>query len=127
MTRILFVGQRPETVDFSDPAIPPGFNPEKINAGIAVAVSKMTERGWQGDAFMIPPDETAGPLVEKQLASQSYDCVVIGAGIRLPPKSLWLFETVVNAVHKAAPHVPIAFNTRPDDTAEAATRWLKPG
>jgi len=26
MTRVLFVGQEPETVDFSDPAIPPGFN-----------------------------------------------------------------------------------------------------
>jgi len=126
MIRILFVGQRPETVDYSDPAIPPGFNAEKINAGIAVAVGKMTERGWQGDPFMIPPDETAGPLVEKQLATHRYDCVVIGAGIRLPPKSLWLFETVVNAVHKAAPDVPIAFNTRPEDTAEAAARQLKP-
>jgi len=127
MTRILFVGQRPETVDFSDPAIPPGFNAEKINAGIAVAVSKMAERGWQGDPFMIPPDETAGPLVEKQLASKSYDCVVIGGGLPVAPQSLWLFETVVNAVRKAAPNVPIAFNTRPEDTAEAAARWLKTG
>ena len=33
MTRILFVGQKPETVDFSDPSLPPGFNAEKINAG----------------------------------------------------------------------------------------------
>jgi hypothetical protein len=29
MTHILFVGQQPETVDFSDPAIPLGFNAEK--------------------------------------------------------------------------------------------------
>jgi hypothetical protein len=36
-----------------------------------------------------------------------------------------LFETVVNAVHKAAPSCAIAFNTRPEDTAEAAARWLK--
>src|SRR6185295_17766065 len=34
MTRILFVGQKPETVDFSDPSLPPGFDAEKINAGI---------------------------------------------------------------------------------------------
>jgi len=44
MTRILFVGQKPETVDFSDPALPPGFDAEKINAGIAVAVAKIEER-----------------------------------------------------------------------------------
>ena len=127
MTRVLFVGQKPETVDFSDPALPPGFNAEKINAGIAVGVAKLKERGWDADTCMISPDETAGPVLEKQLASASYDCVVIGGGLRLPPKSLALFEVVVNAVHKAAPKAKIAFNTGPEDTADAAARWLKAG
>lgn len=125
MTRVLFVGQKPETVDFSDPALPPGFNAEKINTGIAIAATKIAERGWLADLCMIPPDETAGPMLERQLASANYDCVVIGGGLRLPPKSLLLFETVINAVHKAAPNARIAFNTRPEDTAEAAARWLK--
>jgi len=125
MTRVLFVGQRPETVDFSDPSLPPGFNAEKINAGIAIAAAGIAERGWQADLCMIEPDETAGPVLEKQLASATYDCVVIGGGLRLPPKSLPLFETVINAVHRAAPGATIAFNTRPEDTAEAAARWLK--
>jgi hypothetical protein len=58
MTRILFVGQKPETVDFSDPALPPGFDATKINTGIAVAMAKIAERGWQGDQCMIPPDDT---------------------------------------------------------------------
>jgi hypothetical protein len=125
MTRILFVGQKPETVDYSDPALPPGFNADKINAGIAVAVAKIQERGWQGDTCMIMPDETAAPTLEKQLLSARYDCVVIGGGLRMPPKSLALFERVVNVVHKAAPGAAIAFNTRPEDTAEAAARQLK--
>jgi hypothetical protein len=125
MTRVLFVGQRPETVDFSDPAIPPGFSAEKIHAGIAIGLSKMAERGWQADLCLIPPDNTAGLVLEKQLATTTYDRVVIGGGIRLPPKSLSLLETVVNTVHKAAPNASIAFNTRPEDTAEAAARWLK--
>jgi hypothetical protein len=125
MTRVLFVGQWPETIDYSDSAIPPGFNAEKINAGIAIAVAKIAERGWQANLCMIPPGETAGPMLEKQLASATYDCVVIGGGLRLPPKSLPLFERVINAVHKAAPNAVIAFNTRPEDTAEAAARWLK--
>jgi hypothetical protein len=125
MKRVLFVGQKPETVDFSDPAIPPGFNAEKINAGIAIGAAEIKERGWQADLCMIAPDETAGPMLEKQLASAIYDCVVIGGGLRLPPKSLLLFETVINAIHKAAPKAAIAFNTNPEDTAEAAARWLK--
>jgi hypothetical protein len=127
MTRILFIGQKPETVDFSDPALPPGFDAEKINVGIAVAVTKIEERGWQGDTCMIMPDETAGPTIEKQLSSARYDCVVIGGGLRIPPKSLALFERVINAVHKAAPQAAIAFNTKPEDTAEAAARQLGVG
>ena len=124
MTRVLFVGQLPETVDFSDPSLPPGLNAEKINAGIAIAAKGIVERGWQADLCMIPPDATAGPMLEKQLKSATYDCVVIGAGLRLPPKTLLPFEQVLNAIHRAAPNAAIAFNTRPEDTAEAAGRWL---
>src|SRR4051812_42487531 len=115
MSRILFVGQKPETVDFSDPSLPPGFDADKINAGIAVAVAKIEERGWQGDTCMITPDESGRAMLEKALQSTPYDCVVIGGGLRLPPKSLALFETVVNVIHGAAPSAKIAFNTRPED------------
>jgi hypothetical protein len=125
MTRVLFVGQQPDTVDFSDPAIPPGFNAEKIQAGIDLAAAKLADRGWQGDFCMIPPDAAGVAMLETRLATAAYDCVVIGGGLRLPPKSLLLFETVINVIHKAAPNAAIAFNTRPEDTAEAAARWLK--
>ncbi|MDR3533018.1 MAG: hypothetical protein P4L90_20975 [Rhodopila sp.] len=124
MTRILFIGQKPETVDFSDPALPPGFDAAKINAGIAIAVQTIEARGWQVDPCMIAPDDTGIAEVQHQLASQRYDCVVIGGGLRLPPKGLALFEQVVNAVHSGAPDAAIAFNTRPEDTAEAAARQI---
>jgi hypothetical protein len=124
MTRILFVGQKPETVDFSDPSLPPGFNAEKINAGIAVGVAKIEERGWRGDTCMITPDAAGNVMLEDALKAAAYDCVVIGGGLRLPPKSLALFETVVNIIHKTAPNAAIAFNTSPEDTAESAARQL---
>ena len=124
MTRVLLVGLDPDTVDFSDPALPPGMTAEKIHAGIAVALKGFSERGWEADVGFIRPDETAVPTVERQLASKNYDCVVIGAGVRLPPRSLARFEAVINAVHQAAPGAAIAFNTRPEDSAEAAARGL---
>src|ERR1700689_809466 len=127
MTRVLFVGYDPEAVDFSDPALPPGMTAEKVHAGIAVALKQFAERGWEADVGFIRPDETAGPAVERQLASKIYDCVVIGAGVRLPPRGLALFEAVINAVHKAAPNTVIAFNTLPQDSADAAARWLPVG
>jgi hypothetical protein len=127
MTRILLLGLDPETVDFSDPALPPGMTTEKVLAGIAVALKQFTDRGWESDVCYIRPDETAGPTVERQLRSTNYDCVVVGGGVRLPPRNLALFEVVINAVRKASPSAAIAFNTRPDDSADAAARWVAAG
>jgi len=125
MTRVILVGYHPDAVDFSDPALPPGMSAEKIHAGIAVAMQQLADNGWDGEACLIRPDETALPTVMQRLSGKSYDCVVIGAGVRLPPRSLHLFEALIHAVHTAAPTAVIAFNTRPDDSADAAARALK--
>ena len=127
MTRVLLLGYDPETVDFSDPALPPGMTAEKVHAGIAVAMRQFAERGWEADLGLIRPDETAVPAVVRLLASKSYHCVVVGAGVRLPPRGIALFEAVINAIHRAAPGAAIAFNTRPDDSADAAARWVAAG
>jgi len=127
MKRILLLGLDPEKVDYSDPALPPGMNAEKIRAGIAVALKGFTDSGWESDVGYINDDETAGPTVERQLRSANYDCVVIGGGLRLPPRNLALFEVVINAVRKAAPGAAIAFNTGPQDSADAAARWVAAG
>ena len=124
MARVLLLGYAPESLDFSDPAFPPGMTVEKVHGGVAVAMRQFAERGWEADVGMFRPDETAVPTVKRLLASKGYDCVVIGAGVRLPPRGLALFEAVINAIHKAAPGAAIAFNTRPDDSADAAARWL---
>src|SRR5215469_7681802 len=103
MVKVILVGYDPEAVDYSDPALPPGMNAEKIHAGVAVALKHFAERRWEADVCMIEPDATAGPAVERHLAGGDYDCVVIGAGVRLPPRLLGLLEIVINAVRKAAP------------------------
>ena len=127
MARVLLIGYAPESLDFSDPAFPPGMTVEKVHGGVAVAMRQFAERGWEADVCLIQPDETAGPAAERQLASKSYDCVVVGGGVRLATGGLALFEVVINAIHKAVPGAAIAFNTRPDDSADAAARWLAPG
>lgn len=127
MKRVLFIGQEPETVDFSDPALPPGLDAEKIHGGIAAGMQQMSERGWQADLCLVRPDGSAAAALERTLEAAAYDCVVIGGGVRIPPKSLLLFEALVNTVHKAAPHAFIAFNTKPEDTGAAAARWIEGG
>jgi hypothetical protein len=124
MKRVLLVGFDPANVDFSDPALSPGMNAEKIHAGIKLGLADMTGRGWLAVNCFISPDDTAATTVERCLASDRYDCVVIGAGVRLPPSRLGVFEAVVNAIHRAAPQAAIAFNSRPDDSGAAAARWI---
>lgn len=116
--RVLFIGEQPEAVDYSNPSLPPGTTAAKIHAGIALAMAQMRH----ADLCLIQPDRTAATAVAQQLKKDVYDCVVIGGGIRIPPPSLELFETIVNEVHRGAPQARIAFNSRPEDTAEAAAR-----
>lgn len=123
MPRVLLIGLKPEAVDFSDPDLPPGMTARKIAGGIETALADMRGRGWQAELCPILPDESADATIAASLA-RGWDCVVIGGGIRLPAKGLRLFERVVNAVVKGALGTPIAFNTRPDDSADAAARWL---
>jgi hypothetical protein len=122
---ILIIGIAPQAVDFSDPDLPPGMTAETIRDGLAEAQRLFAAEGDRCDLCLLDltgPPET--PIAD-QLARQSYHCIVIGGGIRIPRANLLLFEAVVNAVHRAAPGVPIAFNTSPPDSVEAARRWLR--
>ena len=124
MTRVLLIGIKPEAVDFSDPDLPPGTTAEKIAAGIDATLADMKQRGWEGAFCSILTDGSADATIAECLAER-WDCIVIGGGIRIPRQGLPLFERVINAVHRGAPGTPIAFNTSPDDTADAAQRWLE--
>ncbi len=123
MTRVLLIGIAPEAVDVSDPDLPPGMTAEKIADGIRATLADMTARGWEPAFCSILPDETAEASIAGSLAER-WDCIVIGGGIRIPASNLKLFERVINAVHRDAPDTPIAFNSSPRDTADAAARWL---
>jgi hypothetical protein len=124
MKRVLFVGQEPETVDFSDPSLPPGFDADKISHGIEAGMKQMKEMGWDAHLCLVRPDDSAAVDLTRELEAATYDCVVIGGGLRIPPKGLLIFESLVNVVHKSAPSAFIAFNTKPEDTGAAAARWI---
>jgi len=96
-----------------------------VTAGLARAKASLVAQGFEVDRLQVQPDPAVAEAeVAVQLADQTYAVVVIGAGLRNPPPSLVLFETVLNAVHRDAPGARIAFNTRPDDSDVAAGRWV---
>ncbi|PWE53780.1 hypothetical protein DEM27_24400 [Metarhizobium album] len=120
MKRVLLIGIHPDAVDIHDPTLPPDITHEKIAAGIEATLADMKQRGWHA-AFCALRPETAVPDIEASL-KENWDCIVIGGGIRIPPNNLMLFETTVNTVIRVAPGMPIAFNTSPENSADAAAR-----
>lgn len=122
--RVLILGQDPDTVDFTDPALIPGMTAEKVRAGIDATVRQLRDAGYEVEQCYTDAGQTAEAVATALLQAQRFDCVMIGAGIRLPPSKLVLFEKLVNAVHRHAPGAVLCFNTRPDDSVEAVRRWL---
>ncbi len=123
MQRVLLIGIKPDAVDTSDPDLPPGLTHEKIAGQISATLADMERRGWHAEFCSILPDASAEAAIAASLAAK-WDCIVIGGGIRIPASNLRLFERVIDAVRRGAPDTPIAFNTTPEDTADAASRWL---
>jgi hypothetical protein len=122
---VVIVGIDPDAVDLSDPALPPGLTHESIRQGLVQAQAEIAAAGYHADLCMILPDDTAEATVHACFAPPNfYDTVVVGAGIRLPPKNLILFENVMNVIHQDARRAVIAFNVNPEDSAAAALRVI---
>lgn len=120
---VLAIGLDPAFADFS---AMPGLTPELIGRYVEAQIEQLRLLGFEAESCLVDRGETAEATVSAALGAKSYDCVVIGAGLRQPPELLVLFEKVLNLVHRLAPTAAIAFNTRPADTAEAAMRWIEP-
>ena len=124
MVRVLVIGYAPDAVDFTDPAIPPGLTEAVVAEGIKRDVQLMLDRGWEAEHLPIRADGNFRHDISDRLAGKAYDCIVIGAGVRMTTKHVPEFEQVVDAVRNGAPQTPIAFNSSPDSSGEAAARWL---
>ncbi|MCP4614959.1 MAG: hypothetical protein GY844_00855 [Bradyrhizobium sp.] len=125
MTRksVLAIGIDPA---FADLTTLPGLTPELVRYHIDAELQRVRAAGFDLESCLIDLGETAEAMVAAALNRKSFDCVVIGAGLREPAANLSLFETVINLVHRLAPHACICFNRNPADTADAVRRWIEP-
>jgi hypothetical protein len=117
---VLAIGLDPA---FADLEAFPGLTPELVKSYIDAQIEKLTMSGYVVVSCLIDPGETAEEVTARVLQSKSFDCVVIGAGLRQPAAQLLLFEKIINLVHTLAPTAKICFNTTPADTLEAVQRW----
>lgn len=108
-----------------DPAKIEGWDPEPVQAAIARGQARFDAYGIEADWCLVALDENIEGAIVEVLTRKDYGCVVIGGGIRKHEPLLELFEKVVNLVRQHAPEAAIAFNSSPEDCADAARRWLR--
>jgi len=118
---VLAIGIDPVFVDYT--ALPQ-FTPQMFRSYIDAQLERVRGLGHDVTSCLIDLGDTAEAATAEALKSRDFDCVLIGAGLRLPAERLLLFERIINLIHRLAPKASICFNTTPADTAEAVQRWV---
>jgi len=117
--RVLVIGIDPRAVAHL------GIDADAVIAALAREQARFDAAGIPADVCSVGLDQArAIDQIVEQLTAQEYTCVVIGGGIRKPEAMLEFFESVINLVRKHAPRAAIAFNTNPENSLDAARRWL---
>ena len=121
--KVLFLGIDPKLIDVNL-ATTTGWDANRVKAVAEEANSKLTELGYEVQNCLVDLGETAESVVSDTLSREKFDCIMIGAGVRILPHHTVLFEKIINGIHqKAPPSSKICFNTDPGDTVEAVLRW----
>jgi len=111
-----------------DPYRVPGpWDPRPVANAIEIGMTALADRGFHAEACLVGLDgsDDIEARVTAALQVRSWDCVVVGGGIRTPEEQLELFESVINLIRRHAPGAAIAFNHTPNDLADAAARGLR--
>jgi hypothetical protein len=111
-----------------DPYRVPGpWNPKPVADAIEIGMTALADRGFHAEACLMGLDgsDDVEARVTAALRARSWDCVVVGGGIRKPEEQLELFESIINLICRHAPQAAIAFNHTPHDLADAAARDLR--
>jgi len=123
-TRVLLVGLDPDIVDYSKSPVP-GLTAAKVRAAVEGDKAKLETVGYIVKSLYVDDGKTAEAALAAELSGGGYDCIMVGAGLRIVPPYFLLFEKLINVIHRYAPaSTKICFNTNPSDTAHAVRRWV---
>lgn len=118
--KVLLIGWNPDSTDYSKW---PELNPEKLSSALEVSSSSLNTQGYDTSWCFLDNAETANDTVIQALENTNYDCVLIGAGVRLDPDAFYVFERLINTIHATTPSAKICFNTTLSDISDAVNRW----
>jgi hypothetical protein len=123
-SRVLLVGLDPDIVDYTKSPVP-NLTAEKVRVAVEADNAKLEMLGYDVKALYVDDGKSAETMLADELTRNRYDCIMIGAGLRIVPPYFLLFEKLINVVHRHAPaSTKLCFNSNPTDTAEAVKRWI---
>jgi len=125
MPAILIIGEDPACIEQED--MPPGITPDGILAGLNAAKDALQSKGNQAEILLTTTVDRIARELADSVRGRHFDVIVIGAGLRMLPPMAGHFERLMNAIREHAPNARLAFNSKPDDTAEAAERQIRGG
>ena len=121
--KVLGLGIDPKLIDVNL-ATTTGWDTRRVQAAAQDAIGRLMDLGYEVQTCFVDFGETAESVVSDVLSREKFDCIMVGAGVRILPQHTVLFEKIINAIHqKAPPSTKICFNTNPSDTVEAVLRW----
>jgi hypothetical protein len=79
----------------------PGLTAAKLRAAVDAESARLETLGYSVKSLYVDDGKTAEAVLTDALTNSTYDCIMIGAGLRVVPPYFLLFE-VINVVHQLA-------------------------
>jgi hypothetical protein len=95
---VLLVGLDPDIVD--KPPVPE-LTAAKVHAAVEAESAKLETLGYSVKSLLVDDGKTAEAVLTDALTNNRYNCIMIGAGLRIVAPYLLLFEKLINVVHPA--------------------------
>jgi hypothetical protein len=122
--KVLLIGIDPKLID-PNLSTATAWDANRVWAAAQDANKRLVELGYELQSCLLDPMGTDESVVSDTLSREKFDCIMVGAGVRVLSQNTILFEKIMNTIHqKALPSSKICFNTNPADTVEAILRWV---
>lgn len=122
--KVLLIGIDPKLID-SNLSTATGWDANRVRAAAQDANKRLVELGYELQSCLLDPRGTDEIVVSDTLSREKFDCIMVGADVRVLSQNTILYEKIMNTIHQKAPaSSKICFNTNPADTVEAILRWV---
>jgi len=122
--KVLLIGIDPKLIE-PNLSTATGWDANRVRAAAQGANKRLVELGYELQSCLLDPRGTDESVVSDTLPRDKFDCIMVGAGVRVLSQNTILFEKIMTTIYqKATPSSKICFVTNPADTVEAILRWV---